>query len=153
MSAGDWRPFEETEHTADLALVARGRDFRELILNVSRGVLHLIAEAADLDAERWVPIESSGSEPERLLLGFVNQVLFEWETHSGLPVAVEVEAAPDMAWLARPAAEGEVRGRLGIAHPADLEERIKALPKAATYHDLRIERTGRLLEVGLVLDT
>jgi SHS2 domain-containing protein len=153
MDSSDWEPFEEREHTADLALVARGRDLRELILNASRGVLHLIADTSGVMAEKWVPITVSSRDPERLLVGFVKEVLVEWELQGGVPVGVEVQAAPHDAWLQHPAEPGLVEGRLGLASPPDLEERIKSIPKAATYHGLEIERVGELLEAALVLDT
>ena len=153
MEDRDWEPFEETEHTADLALVARGRDFRELIENASLGVIHLIAETGDLLPEQWVPISSTGADPERVLVGFIREILVEWELRGGLPVAVEVEAAPDGTWLNDPAEPAEARGRIGIAYPSDLEDRIKGVPKAATYHGLEIRRVGELLEADLVLDT
>ncbi len=153
MDSRDWEPFEEAEHTADLALVARGRDLRELILNASRGVLHLIADSTDLGPDEWVSIAVSASDPERLLVGFVKEMLVEWELRGGVAMAVEVEAAPDDAWLNGQTGPAEVRGRMGLANPPDLEERIKALPKAATYHGLEIQRVGGLLEATLVLDT
>ena len=153
MDSSDWQPFEEREHTADLALVARGRDLRELILNASRGVLHLIADTSGVMAEEWVPITVSGRDPERLLVGFIKEILVEWELQGGVPVTVEVQAAPHDAWLQEPAEPGLVEGRLGLASPPDLEERIKSIPKAATHHGLAIERVGELLEAELVLDT
>jgi SHS2 domain-containing protein len=153
MDCSDWEPFEETEHTADLALVARGRDLRELILNASRGVVHLIADATGLTPDEWVSVAVSGSDPERLLVGFIKEILVEWELHGGVPVAVEVKAAPDSAWLNQPGEGAEVRGRVGLADPSDADERIRAIPKAATYHGLQIQRVGDLLEAALVLDT
>ena len=42
--AAEYVPFEEAEHTADLALVARGRDLRELVLNACRGTIALIGD-------------------------------------------------------------------------------------------------------------
>jgi SHS2 domain-containing protein len=140
----DFVPFEEAEHTADLAVIARGRDLRELVLNVCRGTLRLIGNAEGLSPEQWVSLEASAQEPERLLVRFVKELLLAWELHGGLPVAVEIEPAPE--------GSGALRGRLGLACPDDIEDRIAGLPKAATYHDLRIRRGDGILEVTLVLD-
>lgn len=148
-----WEPFEEAEHTADLALVARGRDLRELIENAALGVIYLIAETGELLPEQWVPITSAGTDPERVLVGFIRELLVEWELRGGLPVAVEVETAPDDTWLSDPAEPAGARGRIAFAYPPRLDERIKGIPKAATYHGLEIRRVGELLEANLVLDT
>jgi SHS2 domain-containing protein len=145
-------PFEEQPHTADLALVARGRDFRELLLNACRGVLWALVDSTGLALDEWVLIRSLGSEPERVLLGLVKQILVQWELREGLPVAVEVESAPDDSWFAAPSVPAEAHARLGFAFPPRGEERVKAVPKAATYHDLAIRRVGELLEVTIVLD-
>ena len=141
---GAFVPFEEAEHTADLALVARGRDVRELVLNACRGTIALIGDTQGLAAEEWVDIGASAEEPERLLVRFVKELLVAWEFHGGLPVALELDEASGEA--------SGLRGRVGFAHPNDLDERITGLPKAATYHDLEIRREGGVLEVTLVLD-
>ncbi len=152
MADGDWLPFEESPHTADLALIARGRDLRELIQNACNGAIGLVVDAGGLAPHRWVPITASGPDRERVLLGMVKQVLYRWEMEGGLPVCVEVESALEPEWFTSPDSPAEARGRLGLAYPDDLEDRIKAVPKAATYHDLAIRPVGRLLEVTIVLD-
>ncbi|MGQ9732761.1 MAG: archease [Candidatus Zipacnadales bacterium] len=144
MACETFMPFEEREHTADLSVTARGRNLRELILNACRGTIALIGETARLEPEEWTEVEFGAPEPERLLVGMVKQLLLEWETRGGLPVKVEVEALNEQA--------GQIRARLGFAHPPDLDDRIKHLPKAATYHNLNIYRTGDILEATLVLD-
>jgi SHS2 domain-containing protein len=142
--AAEYVPFEEAEHTADLALVARGRDLRELVLNACRGTIALIGDTEGLTAEEWVDIGASAEEPERLLVRTVKELLAAWESRGGMPVTVELDEAPADA--------SALRGRVGFAHPDDLDERIIGLPKAATYHDLHIRRDGGLLEVMLILD-
>lgn len=144
MSESEFVPFEEAEHTADLALIARGRDLPELVLNACRGVIALIGDTGGLAAEEWVDIEAAAEEPERLLVRMVKELLAVWESRGGMPVAVELDPTPADA--------SRLRGRVGFAHPADLDERITGLPKAATYHNLHIRRKGALLEVTLVLD-
>jgi SHS2 domain-containing protein len=66
---------------------------------------------------------------------------------------MDVEVAPDDAWLNDPEEPAEVRGRMGLVNPPNLDDRIKALPKAATYHGLEVQRVGEWLEAALVLDT
>ncbi|HJN15763.1 MAG TPA: archease [Armatimonadota bacterium] len=138
------RPFEEVDHTADLALLARGKDLPELILNACRGVIHLISDTDGLAPDVWVEISASSDEPERVLVRFVKQLLLEWEINEGLPVAVELSSS---------SGEG-ITGRVGFAHPNDddIDRRIKGIPKAATYHDLATTQVGDHLEVTLVLD-
>jgi SHS2 domain-containing protein len=145
-------PFEEWPHTADLALRARGRDLAELILNVCRGVIALIGEAEGMAPEERVEVDVEAPDPERLLVRTAKQLLYEWERAGGMPVAAEIRDAPPPGWLDNPTMPGRLRVRFGFAHPADLGDRISAIPKAATYHDLHIERAGELLEVTLVLD-
>jgi SHS2 domain-containing protein len=140
----DFVPFEEVEHTADLALIARGRDVRELALNACRGTLALIGDLQGLAPEVWAEIGAEAAEPERLLVRLVKELLLAWEREGGLPVVVELDEAD-------PGAEA-LSGRVGFAHPPDLDERIQGLPKAATYHDLAIRQRDGWLEVTLVLD-
>jgi SHS2 domain-containing protein len=141
--AGEFVPFEEAEHTADLALVARGRSLQELALNACRGTVALIGDARGLRPETWIDIEASAEEPERLLVRLVKELLLAWELEGGMPVAVELREGND---------DRSLGARVGFAHPTDFGERISGHPKAATYHDLAIRREGDLLAITLVLD-
>ena len=78
---GEFVPYEEVDHTADYALVARGRTFPELLLNASVGLCHLLADVAALPApaERRA-VRARAPSRERLLVGWLRELLFLHET-------------------------------------------------------------------------
>ena len=48
------QPFEQVEHTADYAIIARGGDLRELIENAGRGMISLLVDTQAVAASRQV---------------------------------------------------------------------------------------------------
>ena len=69
------QPFEQIEHTADYAIVARGRDLRELIENAGRGMISLLVEADRLEPQRQVMFTATGDSRERLLLQCLRELI------------------------------------------------------------------------------
>ncbi|MFQ6098242.1 MAG: archease, partial [Armatimonadota bacterium] len=126
------KPFYLIEHTGDLAMVAQGRDLRELCENAANGMLAMLADVDALAPTLERRVEVSAPTEERLLIDFLKELHFVHETEGIIFAKVEVEECDGGRLLA--VARG-VPMNEGKEHV--LEE-----IKAVTYHDLRIERYG-----------
>jgi len=137
-------PFELVNHTADLAIRARGRTFPELVLHAARGLCSLLADAGRLEPQGPSRrVEAAGDTRERLLVGCLREVL-ALETLDGLvPVRVE------------PVSGDDSRIVLDVATvPLDkARDYLLADIKAVTYHDLQVRETPQGLEATIVFDT
>lgn len=140
-------PFEPVEHTADLALIARGRSLAELFTHAAEGMIAFLYDRAAVEPLEEERFEVSGEDAEELLVAWLQEILFRHEMRQRVyhSFCVQSVVPPKLA----ASAHGE------MFDPRRHE--ILAQIKAATYHDLAIvtEATpaGPLLRVRVVLDT
>ena len=138
------KPFEQIEHTADYAIVARGRDLRELIQNAGRGMISLMVEAEAVAATRRVEFVAEAGSPERLLLECLRELLYLEEDEGLVPIDFTVaelcEATLETKCIAAVSPIDQARPYLLVSI------------KAVTYHDLHITTTPWGLEVQIVFD-
>lgn len=125
-------PFEVIEHTADVGIVAHGRDLPELFANAARGMLHFMIkpELVRPTEERMVEVEAD--DIEALLVAWLNELLIVLNAHSFIPSTFHVEELEPTRLKAR--LQGET------VDPS--RHRFSLDVKAATYHALEISRTN-----------
>ena len=138
------KSFEQVEHTADYAIVARGSDLRELIENAGRGMISLMVEAEAVAATRQVEFTAEADSPERLLLQCLRELLYLEEDEGLVPVQFTVVG------LSADELVAECQG--GVAPLDEARPHLLGEIKAVTYHDLNIEPTAAGLEVQIVFD-
>jgi SHS2 domain-containing protein len=140
-------PFEAVEHTADLALIARGRTLAELFTHAAEGMVAFLYDRAAVEPLEEERFEVFGEDAEELLVAWLQEILYRHEMRQRVYRDFRVES------VAPPRLAANARGE--SFDPARHE--ILAQIKAATYHDLAIvtETTlaGPLLRVRVVLDT
>jgi len=107
-------PFEQVEHTADYAILARGQDLRELIQNAGRGMISLLIAAESLQPQRQVAFTSTADSPERLLIECLRELLYLSE-EGQIPVTFTVDNLDETALTAQGQA-GVVSGEEATDH-------------------------------------
>jgi SHS2 domain-containing protein len=133
--------FHEIEHTADLALWARGDTLAELFANVATGMYALSlgddTTPIPTTVER-VTIEVTGIDTETLLVNWLNELLYYTEIE-GL-----VFSQFDILELGPGRLNSIVNGHSGVP--------LQKIIKAATFHGLEITATRNGYEVTIVFD-
>ena len=130
-------PYEEVEHTADLALRVRGSSLQALFANAARGMFQFMGDAFSLDSECFsVKLESP--DAETLLVDWLNELIFLSEVHGRIFCAYNFVSI----------SETQLHAQIG----GGLAERWRERIKAATFHDLRIQREGDGYLVTIVFD-
>ena len=138
------KPFELVEHTADYAIVARGRALRELIQHAGRGMISRRVEAEAVVATRHVELAAEADSPERLLLQCLREVLYLEEDEGLVPVGFEVtQLCQDVL---------QAQCTAAVTPIGQVRPHLLAGIKAVTYHDLHIVATPQGLEVQIVFD-
>ncbi len=141
-----FEPFEQVEHTADLAYVARGRSLAELFENAALGLLSLLLPAGVVRPAQMEEFEAEGSDAEELLIAWLQEILFRTEVRHRIYASFHVRACEPPRLQA--SALGEA------LDPA--RHRYQREVKAVTWHDLRIVRretaSGPLFQVRIVVD-
>jgi len=133
--------FEVFDHTADLGLRIRAADLNSLFVEAARALLAVIVSNPDAVEPREArAIRISGSVREDLLLDWLDELLFQFESKQFLVSQTEVTVGED-------GLEAIARGET-----CDVARHLLAHEvKAVTYHGLKVEEAdgGWLAEVIL----
>lgn len=130
-------PWEEIEHTADIALRVRGETLANLFANAARGMLSLVVGETE-GQPRQIGVALEAPDPETLLVDWLTELVYLMEDETLVVTDVEVASAQEKALRAT------VTGVTG----GDLVRHIKAV----TYHDLSIEKTEGGYQATVVFD-
>ena len=125
--------YEFFDHTADVGIRAQGATLTELLEQLARGLVELIAEDSRLEPRRAKPIQLAAADAEMLALRWLQEALFWFSTERFLPAAYALGTGPTSL-------RGEVRG--DTFDPARHVQGREV--KAITRHLLSVEqRDGR----------
>ncbi len=140
--------FEFLDHTADAAVRIRASTGAELFRDAARALLAIVLEPASVArvaALEAVPIQLEAEDGEALLVDFLNELIFLFDTRRFLAAEVEVTRLT----LAPPARiEAVLRGE--TYDPARHAARTEI--KAATFHGMKIERSPEGFTADVVFD-
>lgn len=126
------KPFETVEHTADVGIVAYGRDLPELFANAARGMLHFMISPEQVRAVSPRPLVVEADDLEGLLVAWLNELLVVLNGDGFLPAEFRVSAVTPRRVEAT--LEGE---------PVDPQRHHFRLDvKAATYHALSVKQNN-----------
>jgi len=130
-------PYEQVEHTADLAIRVRGADLPDLFINAAHALFELMTEPPSTgDRERSLCIESL--DTEALLVDWLNELIFLHETEGETYMDFVIDELSSESLKARVYGGPTVR-------------KTKAV-KAATFHDLSLHNTPEGFEAHIVFD-
>lgn len=122
--------FEAIEHTADKGLEVHAATLEELFATAAYGLFTLMVDPAQYPALQETEIEIRASDPQVLLVKWLNELLYRFEVHKQLPSRFEIlELRPD-----------HLRVRVGyrVVTPEAIEW-DGAPVKSVTYHHLQLE--------------
>ncbi len=125
------QPFRVLEHTADVGFEAFGRTRQEVFANAGRALLNLIVDLNSIEPRDEVAIQVEAPDPPSLLVNWLSEILYLFDTEGWLFCDFEVRSLRDHSLSAIARGEKFDRAR----HQA------KVLVKAITYHQLLLEQT------------
>lgn len=139
----DFPPFEIIDHTADVGIIAYGRDLRELLENAALGMFSLMADLTTVapKEQREVNAEIPIPDEELLLLKWLKELHYLRDAEKFIPCKAKVTEL----------AETKV---IGIVEGEPLHNGILLLHhiKAVTHHLVQIERENGLLKAQVIFD-
>jgi len=88
-------PFEVFEHTADVGIVARGADLRELFANAAQGMFSLMADLSGVEGREQRSIEVEARDREGLLVSWLTELLYYLDAQEMLFRRFEIDELSD----------------------------------------------------------
>src|SRR5262245_8926034 len=136
------KPYESIDHTADLGLRVYGSDPRDLFRHAGEAFTDLVSDTKKIEPAMRKNIEVRGDSLEDLLIGFLKELLYLFDTEKLLFSKFTIKNLSDN--LIQVEAHGEA---------LDLEKHpFKTEIKAVTYHQFRIEEWKEGLRATIIFD-
>ena len=121
--------FQEIEHTADVGIVAHGKDLREAFVNTARGLFSIIVEGQNIADDTCRRVEVTAPDREALLVAWLNELIYFFDVANLIFKTFDIQQLTDTNLVAY---------CYGQRIVPELHE-VKIGVKAATYHMLKIE--------------
>lgn len=134
--------FELIEISGDAGIRAFGSDPEDLFRNAALGMYSLITDSGTIAPQKNVVINVEGDSLERLLVSWLNELIFHFDTYGFMGKEIHIHELHDTLLSATVSGED-----------FDPEKHDRGLLiKAATYHKLRIERKEDHWEADIIFD-
>jgi len=128
-------------HTADVGIIGYGSSLPEAFANVALGMFDQILDLAGMQEGATWAVEVEGESLSDLLVRWLNELLFLFDTEALIPCRIEVSHLDDR----------RLRATLW-GEPLDpTRHRLKGEVKAATYHGTEVVQ-GPQPRVQVILD-
>jgi len=125
------KEFEIIDHTADIGLIAYGKNKEEVFINAAKGMFEIISGGTkNLKENFYDKIKLEADNLEGLLFAWLNELLYIGETKLIILNKFKIKELSDFQIKA------EVEGKKINPPSVKIEKEIKA----ATYHHLEIKK-------------
>ena len=122
--------FEVIDHTADIGIIAYGKDEKEVFSSSAYGLFSIIAELDEVNDVICREVEVTADDEEALLVSWLNELLYLFDVEYIIFKRFELI---DLT-------EHELRANAYGERFDPSRHTLKTQVKAATYHMLKIEK-------------
>ncbi len=134
--------FEILDHTADIGLIVYGEDLRTLFENAGEAFFDLITDLKKVRQREERRAELKGESLERLMVDWLNELLYLHDVENLLFKKFEVKAAGE---------EGLIAIIKGEAFDPE-RHIIKTGVKAVTYHQIQVQKEDGGWRAQVIVD-
>lgn len=138
-------PFSYFDHTGDIGVDLRASTLTDLFWEAAASFVETVAGRAAVVPEATLDIRLAAADVDLLLHDWLSELLFRFDTSGFLPASAVVE-------ISHHAGHWHLAARVSGEHAAASRLPILVLPKAVTYHALRVEETDAGWVGRVVLD-
>jgi len=138
--------FEILDISGDVGIRAYGHSCEEVFVNAGIGMYSLITDIEKIDERQAIDMEAKGDSLEGLLVSYLNELIFQFDTYGFIGKRIEIMSLEFgvMSYGLKASVYGE-------EFDPDRHER-RLLVKAATYHNIRVEKINDKWEIEVVFD-
>ena len=135
------KEFEILNHTADVGIIAYGKDIKEAFANAAKGMFSLITELDEVAEIEYRDIELTAPDQESLLVAWLNELIYLFDVDNILLKRFDITRLSKTHLKAISYGEKVATSR----------HKLKMGTKAATYHMLKIEK-GKPVKIQVIFD-
>jgi protein archease len=134
--------FTVLDISGDAGLTAFGGSLQEAFVNAAIGMYSLMTGLDAVAATKIIDVSVESQSPDGLLVSWLNELIFQFDTYGFIGKKIDIKEFSGKRISASIAGEE--------FDPARHESRL--LIKAATYHQLRIEKKDEQWEISIIFD-
>jgi protein archease len=134
--------FEIIDHTADVGIIAYGRDIEELFCNAALALFSLITDPESIQEKSHLNLKVSRDERDSLLVEWLNELIYFFDAKHILFNRFDIESLT----------QNELRATCHGEGFDPTKHNIKRGVKAATYHMLRLDKNNDGYKAQIILD-
>ena len=134
--------YEIINHTADLGIIVKGRNIRELFVNAANAMIDLMVKADihDKGATRNLIVE--GQDLPDLMVRWLSEILYLFNGEHKLVRAIEIGSISST----------RLQSELNVVSLNRTRHEILREIKAVTYHQISVEETVEGWEARIIFD-
>ena len=136
------KAFEIIDHTADIGIIAYGTDIEELFSNAALALFNLITEPESIEEKSHLNLKVSSADRDSLLVEWLNELIYFFDAKHILFNRFDIESLTHNQLKATCHGEGF----------DPMKHKIKMGVKAATYHMLKLDKSGDGCKAQIILD-
>lgn len=136
------KPFEFIDHTGDVGVIVYGMTLPDLFRHAAEAFSLILTDIGGVREREERTISVTAEGVEELLVSWLNEFLYRFETEGLLFKRYDVEGMGDFHIKGKAWGEPYVEGR----------HCIRTVIKAVTYHQLRIERVEDIWKTQIIFD-
>ncbi len=134
--------YEVLDISGDVGLKVHGETLEELFINGAVGLYSLITDLSRVKPEKSININVYSESLDGLFVSWLNEIIFQFDTYGFIGREIEIESLN----------ENRIEAKLkGEDFDPDRHEKGLLL-KAATYHNLKIEKRNGVWTAEVIFD-
>jgi SHS2 domain-containing protein len=135
-------PYEVFEHTADIGLHAYGSTLAELFIHASQGMESLMVPLEQIQEVSSHEIAAEGHDHVSLLVSWLNELIFLFDTEYLLLCHFEIEHFSDTA----------IKGRATGERYDPARHELSSAIKAVTWHEAAVTHDNTGYQARIIFD-
>jgi SHS2 domain-containing protein len=135
------KKYEQIDLSGDVGLKAWGQDLEELFQNAAEGLFTLITDTSSVSDSETRKVHVTAESMDDLLVSWLNELIYIFDAYSYIGKKFSVS-------IHNNSLKAEIQG--GTFDPDRNESRL--LIKAATYHELSIQKIDSYWETHIIFD-
>ena len=146
------KKFKVLDISGDVGLKAFGKSINEVFTNAAIGMYSLITNLRTIKKEKTINVSIKNDSIEGLLVSWLNELIFHFDAYGFIGKRIVINELilgnDQPAGLQACGLKASITGE--DFDPKRHESKL--LIKAATYHNLRIEKVGNMWEADVIFD-
>lgn len=134
--------FEVLDISGDVGIRVFGRSLGELFINSASGMYNLITNTEKVERKRNIDIQLQSHSLDGLLVSWLNELIFQFDTYGFIGRDIEIKEL----------SEYKIKASISGEDFDETRHEKRLLVKAATYHQLRVEKVGEEWKAEIIFD-